>query len=337
MINNIDNIYFANMEEDEEYFNGKNLDIMKENNKSLELQLKIKEIELKEKEIEFNNKLYENPHFLDKLNEHFKLRQNIPLNTIIMYNDTQETNNTSFKVPINPINVPIESQNIPVINNNIVKKREIKECGHYVQVYDGNDTTKLLYVYNGITDTTRMIEGTSFTSIKNACKKKEIYKGYRWHLVNRNDVNPNEVKDIGSSIIPRNKLEGFVAMLNKEMTEVEKVFTKQKDAASFIEQTVSAMSRAVNYKTILSNKYFILWDMLDEEIQNKYLETNEIPVITEKQKGRKIHQINPDTEEVVKIYLSLSDLIKELRIAPKTIKRHCDNKTIYNGYKWKIV
>lgn len=77
--------------------------------------------------------------------------------------------------------------------------------------------------------------------------------------------------------------------------------------------------------------------MLDEEIQNKYLETNEIPVITEKQKGRKIHQINPDTEEVVKIYLSLSDLIKELRIAPKTIKRHCDNKTIYNGYKWKIV
>lgn len=312
-------------------YNGKNLDIMKENNKSLELQLKIKEIE-------FNNKLYENPHFLDKLNEHFKLRQNIPLNTIIMYNDTQETNNTSFNVPINHINVPIESQNnTPIINNNIVKKREIKECGHYVQVYDGNDTTKLLYVYNGITDAARMMEGTSFTSIKNACKKKEIYKGYRWHLVNRNDVNPNEVKDIGNSIIPRNKLEGFIAMLNNDMTEVEKLFTKQKEAAIFIGQTVSAMSRAVNYKTILSNKYFILWDMLDEEIQNKYLETNKLPIITEKQKARKIHQINPDTEEIVKIYLSLSDLIKELRIAPKTIKRHSKNNTIYNGYKWKIV
>jgi len=315
-------------------YNGKNLDIMKENNKSLELQLKIKELELKEKEILFNNKLYENPQFFDKLNEHYKLRQNIPLNTIIMYNDTQERTD----IPVNtPIIIPRETQNIPIINNNIVKKREIKDCGHYVQVYDGTDINNLLYVYNGITDATRNMEGTSFTSIKNACKKKEIYKGYRWHLVNRNDPNPNEVKDIGSSITPRHKLEGFIAMLNNDMAEVEKLFIKQKDAATFIGQTVSAMSRAVNYKTILSNKYFILWDMVEEEIQNKYLETNKLPIITEKLKARKIHQINPNTDEIVKIHLSLSDLIKELRIAPKTIKRHCKNNTIYNGYKWKII
>jgi len=312
-------------------YNGKNLDIMKENNKSLELQLKIKEIELKEKEIEFNNKLYENPDFFDKLNEHYKLKLTIPLNDVIKDNDTQET-----------INIPIithtETSNTPIIiNNNIVKKREIKDCGHYVQVYDGNDTNNLLYVYNGITDATRNMEGTSFTSIKNACKKKEIYKGYRWHLVNRNDPNPNGVKDIGSSIVPRYKLEGYIAMLNDDMTEVEKLFIKQKDAAIFIGQTVSAMSRAVNYKTLLSNKYFILWDIIDEEVQNKYLETNELTIITEKQKARKIHQINPDTDEVIKIHLSLSDLIKELKIAPKTIKRHSKNNTIYNGYKWKLI
>ena len=336
-------------------YNGKNIDTIKENNKSLELQLKIKELELKEKEIslitnepelfrllckikekeiEFNNKLYENPEFFDKLNEHYKLRQTIPFKDAIEDNYIQEVVN----IPINnPIIIPRETQNTPIINNNIVKKREIKDCGHYVQVYDGNDTNNLLYVYNGITDATRNMEGTSFTSIKNACKKKEIYKGYRWHLVNRNDPNPNEVKDIGSSITPRHKLEGFIAMLNNDMTEVEKLFIKQKDAATFIGQTVSAMSRAVNYKTILSNKYFILWDMVEEKIQNKYLETNELPIITEKLKARKIHQINPDTDEIVKVHLSLSDLIKELKIAPKTIKRHCKNNSIYNGYKWKII
>jgi len=336
-------------------YNGKNIDTIKENNKSLELQLKIKELELKEKEIslitnepelfrllckikekeiEFNNKLYENPEFFDKLNEHYKLRQTIPFKDAIEDNYIQEVVN----IPINiPIIIPRETQNTPIINNNIVKKREIKDCGHYVQVYDGNDTNNLLYVYNGITDATRNMEGTSFTSIKNACKKKEIYKGYRWHLVNRNDPNSNEVKDIGSSITPRHKLEGFIAMLNNDMTEVEKLFIKQKDAATFIGQTVSAMSRAVNYKTILSNKYFILWDMVEEKIQNKYLETNELPIITEKLKARKIYQINPDTDEIVKVHLSLSDLIKELKIAPKTIKRHCKNNSIYNGYKWKII
>jgi hypothetical protein len=329
-------------------YNGKNLDTMKENNKSLELQLKIKElelkekdIELKEKEIDFNNKLYENQGFFDKLIEYNKSRQNIPsLNTVI--------EDTVISTPItistnSPINSVVELQNtitptnIPIINNTIVKKKEVKDCGHYVQVYDGNDYTKLQYVYNGITDATRNMEGTSFTSIKNACKKKEIYKGYRWHLVNRNDPNPNEVKDIGSSIVPRQKLEGYIAMLNNDMTEVENLFIKQKDAATFIGQTVSAMSRAVNYKTILSNKYFILWDMVEEEIQNKYLETNELPIITDKQKAKKVHQINPDTDEVVKIHISLSDLIKELKIAPKTIKIHCNNNTIYNGYRWKII
>lgn len=271
LINNIKNNIIDNMEE-QEYdvinYNGKTLDIMKENNKTLELQLKLKELELNEKEIEFNTKLYENPQFFDKLNEFYKLKQNIEDNSIRTHTDPIDT--IAQVVPVNPI---IEAH----VPNNIVKRREIRDCGHLVQVYNGNDTKELLYVYNGITDATRNMEGTSFTSIKNACKKKEIYKGYRWHFVNRNDPNPNEVKDIGDSIVPRYKSEGFVAMLNNDMTEVEKVFTKQKDAAEFIDQAVSAMSRAINFKTILSDKYFISWDMVDVDIQNKYLENNELP------------------------------------------------------------
>jgi len=218
----------------------------------------------------------------------------------------------------------------------ILNLQGCKDCGHLVQVYNANDTRELLYTFNGITDATRNMEGTSFTSIKNACAKKEIYKGYRWHFVNRNDPKPNEPKDIGNSIIPRHRLEGYVAMLNKEMTEIEKIFTKQKEAAEFIGQAVSAMSRAINFKLTLSNKYFIAWDMVDTDIQNKYLENNELPII-EKKKAKKVHQINPDTGEVVKIHISLTDLIKELKISPKTIKKYSKNNTIYNSFKWLII
>lgn len=313
-------------------YNGKNVEVMKENNRAVELQLKLKELETKEKELDFNNKLYDdNPELFYKYIELYKFKQNITKNDNIIIQNNEEN--------INEENVDDDDNRNIIIENptNIIKKPEIKDCGPLVQVYDGKDTTKLLHIYNGITDATRNIEGTSFTGIKNAANKKEIYKGYRFHLVNRNDPTSKDVKDIGNSITPRQKLEGKIAMLNETMTNVENVFIKQKDAAEYIEQTVSAMSRAINYKTKLSNKYFMFWDMLDDNIKNNYLENNTLPEISDKQKGKKIHKINPDTNEVVKVYLSISDLIKELKISPKTIKSHSANDTIYNGHKWKII
>lgn len=79
-------LIIENMEE--EYFNGENLDIMKEKNKSLELQLKMKQLDLmsndpelfklfcrlKEKEIEFDKILYENPEFHNKLIEYLSIQ-----------------------------------------------------------------------------------------------------------------------------------------------------------------------------------------------------------------------------------------------------------------------
>lgn len=320
-------------------YNGKNIDAIRENNRALELQLKLKELELfennpevykkmlevKEKELEFNNKLYDNPELFDKYIELYKLNQNSNVNI-----SKEQHNNTP----------PSNNENIIINNtapNPVIKKQEIKDCGPFVQVYDATDNTKLLHLFNGITDATRNIEGVSFTGIKNAAIKKEIYKGYRWHLVNRNDPKPNEVKEIGASIIPRQKLEGFIAMLDDKMTNVEKIFVKQKDAAKYIEQNESALSRAINYKIKLSNKYFMHWDSLNQDIKNKYLENNTLPVITEKQRGKKIHLINPDTNEIIKTYLSIVDAIKELKIAPKTIKSHNANNTIYNGYKIQMV
>jgi phage anti-repressor protein len=313
------------------YYNGINLEILKEKNKTLELQLKQKELEClknqpelfkllcetKQKELDFNNKLYENPELLNKFIELYKNKQN---QNITYENNIVETNEI-----------------IQEKNEEIIKKQEIKDCGHLVQVYNGNDITKLLHVFNGITDATRNIEGVSFTGVKNACIKKEIYKGYRWHLVNRNDPNPNEVKNIGDTIVPNQKLEGKIAMLDIDLTTVEKVFIKQKDAAEYIGQNVSALCRAINYKIKLSNKYFMFWDMVDKELQDKYLENNTLPLITEKNNGKKVHQINPDTNEIVKVHLSIVDLIRDLKISPRTIKKHSQNDTIYNGFKWKII
>lgn len=338
------------------YYSGSNIECIKEKNRTLELQIKKEELDLyknnpeqfkiyqeynniileqKKLTIEIYNKLENNPNLSNLYNE----INNIRFNNILNIN-TNSTNEIIKEEPINTNNINTNNTNINtneiIKEEPIVKKKEIKDCGPIVQVYDGKDTSKLLYVFNGITDATRKIEGTSYTGIKNANYKKQLYKDYRWHFINRNDTRPNEPKDIGESVISNQKLEGKIGMLNLEMTTIEKVFLKQKDAAKYIGQNVSAMCIAINNKTKLSNKYFLFWDTINEDLKNKYLETNELPEITEKLNAKKIYKIHPETNDTVKVYLSISDLSKEINISPKTIKKYSNNNTIYNGFKWKI-
>ena len=308
------------------YYNGKNIELIKENNKTLELHLKLKELELiekypekfellcelKKKEIDFNNKLYDNPEFFDKYIDLYK-------NQII--NDN-------------------------INNKEIIKEEEIKteiivkkttDCGPFVQVYDGNDTTKLLHVFNSITDTIRNIKDTSFTGIKNAATYNRLYKGYRWYFVNRNDPNPNEIKDIGETIVPNQKNVEFIALLDIKMENIEKVFIKQKDISKFLNQNESAVCRAINFKLPLSNKYLIYWHLISNELQDNYLKSNTLPLLTDKQNGKKVQKIDPKTNEIIKTYLSIVDAIKDLKISPKTIKKINNDNSIYNDYKLKLI
>jgi len=237
------------------YYQHQNLEELKELNKTKELQIKENEYKL----------MLENPELFNKMLDIKKME--------LEYNN---------KININEEILPLQE----VINENkqlpVVQKIKIRDCGPLVQIYDKDNITKLLYVYNGITDATRKIENVSFTGIKKASENKDIYKGYRWFLVNRNDPNPNEVKDIGESNIPQQKNEDLIAILDIKFTKIEKVFLTQNDASKYINQTPSAVCKSINHKTPLSNKNIMLWTLVDENLKKKYLENNKLP---EKQKN----------------------------------------------------
>jgi len=209
--------------------------------------------------------------------------------------------------------------------------------GPLVQIYSGKDIHKLIKIYDSITEATRNIPSASYTQIKKASQQKTIYLGYRWFLIPRNDSNPDKVKDIGETVDVREKKVGYIAMINLNKTKIINVFSNQKLASDYISQHPSALSTAIKYNTPLSGYHWFQWNNLDDEIKDKYLENNTLPVNEIiNQKGTTIERIDPDTNSVIETLSSITEVCKKYKISPKTIKKAITNHDILNGFFWQI-
>lgn len=241
---------------------------------------------------------------------------------------------SAIKKNINDFDSMSESSN----DDNIIEKVDTSNryIGPKVQIYDGNNIKKLLMVFDSITDAIRKIPKSSYSNIKIAAKKKILYLGYRWFLVDRKDPDINNIKDIGETVISNKHNYNYVAMLNIEKSKIIKVFALQKDASKYISQDDPTMSNAIKLQIPLENYYWILWNDLSDTIKNDYLKNNELPDKINS-RGLSIIQINPNTNKIIKKYPSITEASKELHISPKTFKYAMKNDKLYKGFKWKIL
>ena len=210
-------------------------------------------------------------------------------------------------------------------------------AGPIVQLYDKDDITKLLHIYDSITEAVREIPETSFTQIKHAAKNKQIYREFRWFLVDRHSPNARIFNNIGETFNHTIKKTGMVAMLNMDKTKVINVFGNQKMAAEHLSQHHSAMSHAIKYNVVLSGHYWRMWDELDTELTVEYEDNSELPVRLPLKRGVQVQQIDPDTNLIVNIFNSISNVCKLFKISPKTLKEKAAEKIAHNGYKWNII
>jgi phage anti-repressor protein len=206
-----------------------------------------------------------------------------------------------------------------------------------VQIYNPNDLTTVVKVFDSIMEATRQVKGSSYSHIKYASRNRTVYKGYRWYLVIHGDPAPKEPKDIGTTVESNTKKSGLVAMLNTEQNKVIKVFLLQKDAAAFLSTHTSLVCSAIRYGTELRGHFWVSWDDLNQTIKDEYLKTNVLPEITKKSKGTVVQQINPHTNLVEREFPSISDATKQLKISTKTIKRSSMEDIQIGDWKWKIL
>jgi len=209
--------------------------------------------------------------------------------------------------------------------------------GPLVQIYDANDITKLLKVFESITEVTREVPNSSYSHIKYAARKKTIYLGYRWFIIERGLPTARTFNDIGKTFDATIKKTGLVAMLNKNQSTIEMVFQLQKDAAKYADKMPSVICNAVKFKTIVDTHYFILWDELDDEIKAHYMEDHDLPGKAKNPRGKSIEQIDPVTKNVVNTYGSMSEIVKIFKISPNKINEMVKEKRVYKGFLWRMV
>ena len=215
--------------------------------------------------------------------------------------------------------------------------------GPIVQIYHKSDLTKVVHVYNSIIEATRDFnynnKVASFTSIKKAHQYKTIYQDHRWYFIsNRQEPNLQQSRNIGETMVTQERNQGQIAMLNIDKTKIIKVFKLSKDAAKEILQHPSAMSSAIKHLSPLNNHYWMHWENVDVLLQDEFLKLNLPPTKQPNIRGIQIKQIHPITNEIVKLFVSYTDIQKELKISVKKIKELIESNEIYKGkYKFKLV
>lgn len=131
----------------------------------------------------------------------------------------------------------------------------------------------------------------------------------------------------------QNYKKGKIAMMNSDR-KIENVFSNQTEATKSIGQCASAMPTAVKQGTILSSKYFKLWDEIDEETKATYTETNIIAKDAVFARSKQVLQIDPTTKVIIK-HKSVTDVQKLFKMSPRTIKNAIQDGSIVRGFVWR--
>ena len=217
--------------------------------------------------------------------------------------------------------------------------------GPVIQIYHKDDLTKVVKVFNSISDAIRTFntyqpgdENPSFTSIKLAFQHKTLYLEHRWNLINRDEPNQNQTREIGETVTTKQRKCGQVAMLNLDKTKIVKVYPLSKDAAADILQHPSAICSAIKYGSVLDNHYWIHLKDLHVSLKEEYEKNKPIPEKTPNIKGIKINVFNVKTNTLIKTFNSYVEINNELNISTKTIKKYMATGEAYNGtYKFTFV
>jgi hypothetical protein len=230
-------------------------------------------------------------------------------------------------------NIPITIiKEIPLkynINENVVRK------GNKIQKYTIEG--ELVITYNTLCNAARKEVNVSESGIRKAINNKTIYKDHRWLHLDR-ELPDDTIQNLGETKIIKIMNLGLIAMLDINKEYIIHVFKNQTVAATSRHlKSTMCIYNSIKNDTLCSGHYFYLWNKCNEEIKQKYLENNTLPVTDRRHNAIKVNQIHPITNEIVKVFLSYTDIMHDFQVSLRKIKQVMNNNEIYKGYKWELV
>jgi hypothetical protein len=126
-------------------------------------------------------------------------------------------------------------------------------------------------------------------------------------------------------------------MIDIKRTRILEVYATQKDAIEARNMKCNSFTRAIQQQSVSSGHYWNFFEDCSEEMKNEYLLTNELPEKFVHTTGKKVQQIDPKTHNVLKIYNSNRDVIKQFQMSTIKLQECLETGEIHNGYIWQRV
>jgi prophage antirepressor-like protein len=217
-----------------------------------------------------------------------------------------------------------------------IRKRNHSSRIPKIYQYNPDNLTTPIKMYNGPSDVERQNATFSPTPLKLSSRNNTIYKGYRWLYVNRNEEPPQELEPTKETknISPEVQ---FIAMIDIKKTKILAVYSNQKQAVEARNMKCNSFTRAIQQQSLSSGHYWNFFDKCSEEMQTEYLSHSKLPEKYVPACSKKVQQIDPKTNEIIKTYNSNREVCNVAQISTAVIRRITETGEIYNGYKWKLV
>jgi prophage antirepressor-like protein len=220
------------------------------------------------------------------------------------------------------------------------KKMKVSKRAPKVYQYNPDNLETPINVYESPSEVECSKElkhlGISPVPLRNSSKNNTIYKGYRWLFLNRTELPPEKIPDThqSSHSSPQIKL---LAMIDVKKTKILNVFSSQKEAVEARNMKSNSFTRAIQQYSISSGHYWKFFEDCPQEWQDEYLKTNKLPEKQRSSSGKGVQQICPKTMNVLKIYPSNRDVVKEFKMSSVKLRESMKTGEIHNGYIWKSV
>jgi len=203
-----------------------------------------------------------------------------------------------------------------------------------VYQYDPN-TLELIQIFDSIITVTRHFHSSSGSALREAARNNRIYKDFRWLMVERHVT---EVPVPPPTVETRTQSVEFIAMIDIKKTKIMEVFPSQKEAAMSRNLAgFSTISRAIKEDRISSGHYWNIFEKCSQEMRDEYLKTNVLPEYHVNANGVTVIQINPMTNENIKTFKSITEVLKKFQMSRASLNKASDNDEIHNGFKWKVM
>ncbi len=226
----------------------------------------------------------------------------------------------------------LEETNESLQNNFSFKIKNTR--GRKIQKINPNNLNVIVQVYDSMIHVLRSNDGVTYSKnpIQNAIKNKTIYKGFRWCFVEKGE-DPNISKAEPTDQTRTTRITEPIVKLNETKTEIINIYNTQEECFLNNGLTKPKLRELIKSNKLFHNVYFCKITDCDSALLQKYNISNSL--FKKQTRSKSIIGINPLTNEET-LFKTISEIPIKLGGTEASINSAIKNKTIYNGYYWKI-